>query len=98
MIRFGDIVSYFDSWRRWLTLSALYALFVTAVYLAASHIPDENFGVYLTALILLTLVFSVYFLLPSRWTFIFAPVLTGDRKSTRLNSSHIQKSRMPSSA
>ena len=24
--------------------------------------------------------------------------LTGDRKSTRLNSSHIQKSRMPSSA
>ena len=25
-------------------------------------------------------------------------VLIGDRKSTRLNSSHIQKSRMPSSA
>ena len=25
-------------------------------------------------------------------------VATGDRKSTRLNSSHIQKSRMPSSA
>ena len=25
-------------------------------------------------------------------------VLAGDRKSTRLNSSHIQKSRMPSSA
>ena len=25
-------------------------------------------------------------------------VLSGDRKSTRLNSSHIQKSRMPSSA
>ena len=36
-------------------------------------------------------------------TFIAACVLTiqiieGDRKSTRLNSSHIQKSRMPSSA
>ena len=27
-----------------------------------------------------------------------ATVLDGDRKSTRLNSSHIQKSRMPSSA
>ena len=27
-----------------------------------------------------------------------APVPSGDRKSTRLNSSHIQKSRMPSSA
>ena len=26
------------------------------------------------------------------------PVTRGDRKSTRLNSSHIQKSRMPSSA
>ena len=26
------------------------------------------------------------------------PVVEGDRKSTRLNSSHIQKSRMPSSA
>ena len=26
------------------------------------------------------------------------PVMSGDRKSTRLNSSHIQKSRMPSSA
>ena len=26
------------------------------------------------------------------------PVFTSDRKSTRLNSSHIQKSRMPSSA
>ena len=26
------------------------------------------------------------------------PGMTGDRKSTRLNSSHIQKSRMPSSA
>ena len=26
------------------------------------------------------------------------PGITGDRKSTRLNSSHIQKSRMPSSA
>ena len=26
------------------------------------------------------------------------PILRGDRKSTRLNSSHIQKSRMPSSA
>ena len=25
-------------------------------------------------------------------------ILEGDRKSTRLNSSHIQKSRMPSSA
>ena len=28
----------------------------------------------------------------------YLPVLFGDRKSTRLNSSHIQKSRMPSSA
>ena len=27
-----------------------------------------------------------------------APVVSTDRKSTRLNSSHIQKSRMPSSA
>ena len=27
-----------------------------------------------------------------------APILQKDRKSTRLNSSHIQKSRMPSSA
>ena len=26
------------------------------------------------------------------------PLFAGDRKSTRLNSSHIQKSRMPSSA
>ena len=26
------------------------------------------------------------------------PLIHGDRKSTRLNSSHIQKSRMPSSA
>ena len=37
------------------------------------------------------------------WTKVFAlsfamGVVTGDRKSTRLNSSHIQKSRMPSSA
>ena len=28
----------------------------------------------------------------------FVRKLSGDRKSTRLNSSHIQKSRMPSSA
>ena len=28
----------------------------------------------------------------------FSPATVGDRKSTRLNSSHIQKSRMPSSA
>ena len=34
------------------------------------------------------------FLLPSR-SYIY---IEGDRKSTRLNSSHIQKSRMPSSA
>ena len=27
-----------------------------------------------------------------------SPLMAGDRKSTRLNSSHIQKSRMPSSA
>ena len=27
-----------------------------------------------------------------------SPLVKGDRKSTRLNSSHIQKSRMPSSA
>ena len=33
---------------------------------------------------------------PKRETLL--PSLTGDRKSTRLNSSHIQKSRMPSSA
>ena len=30
--------------------------------------------------------------------FIYQPVLTGDRKSTRLNSSHPPESRMPSSA
>ena len=29
---------------------------------------------------------------------LFRALFTGDRKSTRLNSSHIQKSRMPSSA
>ena len=28
----------------------------------------------------------------------WGPLVYGDRKSTRLNSSHIQKSRMPSSA
>ena len=43
---------------------------------------------------------------PDRWAYIVPPcddvpatdVLAEDRKSTRLNSSHIQKSRMPSSA
>ena len=31
-------------------------------------------------------------------SFAYVPTLISDRKSTRLNSSHIQKSRMPSSA
>ena len=35
--------------------------------------------------------------IPARWTRLL-PTLAGERKSTRLNSSHIQKSRMPSSA
>ena len=33
-----------------------------------------------------------------QWYGLLAPAGTPDRKSTRLNSSHIQKSRMPSSA
>ena len=41
-------------------------------------------------------------ILPLRNTVLFPgvviPITVGDRKSTRLNSSHIQKSRMPSSA
>ena len=32
------------------------------------------------------------------WVMLAAAAMVGDRKSTRLNSSHIQKSRMPSSA
>ena len=35
---------------------------------------------------------------PARCDFILPSVIRRDRKSTRLNSSHIQKSRMPSSA
>ena len=42
----------------------------------------------------LLLVLCAWIALPLPWT----PVPVTDRKSTRLNSSHIQKSRMPSSA
>ena len=37
-------------------------------------------------------------LMKQHGTFLVPTVYVGDRKSTRLNSSHIQKSRMPSSA
>ena len=33
-----------------------------------------------------------------KWTFAHLPVIPPDRKSTRLNSSHSDRSRMPSSA
>ena len=35
---------------------------------------------------------------PGEWTFEGGPNYLSDRKSTRLNSSHITRSRMPSSA
>ena len=51
---------------------------------------------------LVFLVGAIYFFLPLIGTFAFTlrdkPASAADRKSTRLNSSHIQKSRMPSSA
>ena len=45
-------------------------------------------------------IFQIYLAVGSFWAafLFFAGGFSGDRKSTRLNSSHIQKSRMPSSA
>ena len=39
-----------------------------------------------------------YAAMPSRYREAIAAIREGDRKSTRLNSSHIEESRMPSSA
>ena len=55
--------------------------------------PDEALKQVLLAVPSLAALMSLYVLVA--W---FAGVAATDRKSTRLNSSHIQKSRMPSSA
>ena len=62
----------------------LYAYFILSHYLLASLFAYYLFGNLFCAI---TLIYSAYIIKPNT-----------DRKSTRLNSSHIQKSRMPSSA
>ena len=61
------------------------AYFLAATGIDMTHVPYKGTGQ------------SVIDVVAGQVDAIFA-VTTGDRKSTRLNSSHIQKSRMPSSA
>ena len=61
----------------------------------ATIIPGNDI---LLALLLLVSLIGMSELYKVRNLHVSLPGIVGDRKSTRLNSSHIQKSRMPSSA
>ena len=84
----------------WYAIAAaiLYGLHQVFTKLAANYISDGLGGLVVEATATVTIaIYLVFLWLTNTWTQ-KATSIGIDRKSTRLNSSHIQKSRMPSSA
>ena len=74
-----------------LAVVVAFILFIGSIYLLLAAVFGRRMGY----LVLAVSFFGWMILFSATWTFGF---FSQDRKSTRLNSSHIQKSRMPSSA
>ena len=86
-------------------LGALFAAVGTTLSLAEVKLADEKWynlfylwELFFPQLVLFALVFPKETEFVKKWRFFKYAIFLPDRKSTRLNSSHIQKSRMPSSA
>ena len=72
------------------------SVFLMPICILASHSIDKRVGEYMAAFLLMeTLMIGVF---AAQDLFLFYIMFEADRKSTRLNSSHVVTSRMPSSA
>ncbi|MEP7171959.1 MAG: sulfatase-like hydrolase/transferase [Aestuariivirga sp.] len=67
-------MNHTKSWQAPLIAVVAYCLFAIILVILIQNLPDGHFGPVLTITICVALSGSFYFILPSRWTFLFAPL------------------------